>query len=159
MIAPVIAKIVRAARESAPARLSESERELWDYYLAMQWRRVPEMHAQVMNDEAFERELSDAVAEFERRIRSMTEEERRWARNPTERPFFRSNVVVASLQSQTDGKIYQALKTRGIAVARPERRSNTFILSSRPILRAGPAGATLLHPRLRHGWLWHPMSR
>lgn len=155
-VAPIVSKIVDNARINAPAGLSDKEREVWDFYLAMQWRRVPELHTQVIDDERFERDLAESVAEFATMVRPLTEDEQRWADDPSARPFFRHNVTVSSLRSRSDGQVFLALQRRGMTVARPERLDKSFILASRPILRAGPPKETLLHPEIEAWFVLAP---
>ena len=156
LVAPIVNKIVKNARRNLPAGLSEEERELWDFYLAMQWRRVPEFHSLIIDDAKFERDLAESIAEFAATVRPLTAEERRWAEDPTERPFFRHNVTVSSLRSRPDGLVFHALQRRGMTIARSERPDKSFVLTSRPILRAGPQGGTLDHPEIEAWFVLAP---
>lgn len=155
LAAPIVDKIIRDARGGKAPRLDAGERKLWDFFVSQQWRRVPELHEEIVPDEKFAELMAETISEFERVLRPVTQEERRWAAEALSSPDFRQNVTVRSLRAST-GRVTEALESRGLTVAMPDRADKQFVLGSRPILRAGPKGENLNHPEIEAWFILAP---
>lgn len=151
LAAPIAGKLIDQARLGQPPKLTGDERRIWDEFFSVQWRRVPEMHKKAMTDEAFAAQVDEAAEEFEQFIRPMTEEERAFIEGAKSDNHFRHNVAVGAVR-RPSALVRGALRRRGLLLATPARSSKSFVLGSRPIVRAGPAGATLAHPELE-AWI------
>jgi hypothetical protein len=152
LAAPIVQKLVEQARSGVAPHLTPSEREMWDLFFSIQWRRVPELHRQHLTDAAFAASIDEIAEQFERDFRPMTAGELAFVEGAKRDPEFRHNVVVKSLRNQ-HGMVVNALSGRGLLLATPARPSKSFVLGSRPIVRAGgPEGATLEHPELE-AWM------
>lgn len=152
-VAPVVAKLIASARNRAAPALTNEERQIWDFYLSIQWRRVPEPHTSVIPEDTFEHMLNEAVEEYATAREGLTEKERQWVDDRGARLNFRQNVTVRSLRTGS-GKVSSALGKRGLTLAVPDRPGKSFIISSRPVLRAGPGGSHWSTQRLKPGCHW-----
>jgi hypothetical protein len=61
---PIIEKFVAAARAGTTMELTEAERETWDRYLYVQWKRVPDVHAKIATSQEQEDRLDEIFAQL-----------------------------------------------------------------------------------------------
>lgn len=150
----VIEKIVTAARSDREIVLSSREREVWYEFLAIQWKRVPDLHLTVTTDEEanalFEDVIKRARAELPHLIQEIDALD-----TAEERARMIRNARLGALG--TTPSIQSALRTRGLAIAKIRRPDKQFVLASQPVVRLTAPGQTdLRDPGCE---LWLPVAR
>jgi hypothetical protein len=149
----VIEKVVASARQGRPASLSAEERDIWYVFLAIQWKRVPDLHDQITTD-------AEALVMFDELIARTRQDRPQWGSQldamaqPQARRRMLQNARVGSLG--TSPQIMEALRSRGMAVVRITRPAKQFVLASRPVIKLTAPGKTdLHHPECE---LWLPVA-
>jgi hypothetical protein len=154
-VAPIIRKIIAAAREQRLPELSGDERGWWDLFFFLQWKRVPDMHKSVSPDEMIMAELGEAATELLAKFPDRREEiEQLW-----EAPAQARMLKRARLNALLDAGdlVPKTLATRGIVVALIPDARRSFVLGSHPVVKLAIPGATdLADPRSE---MWFPIAK
>lgn len=140
----VIDKIIAAARAGHTPCLNAIELDIWYLFLTIQWKRVPDLHLEVNTDAEtqtlFARIIADAREKYPQFGYKLDQFE-----EPHMRARLIHNARVGSLSVSTE--IMDALRSRGLGVARIRRPDKQFILASRPVVKLTHPGKTdLRHP-------------
>lgn len=146
----VIAKLIDAARSRIQPELTPAEFDIWYLFLAIQWRRVPDLHLQINTEqdalELFGKIIADAREQFPGYGAELDRFE-----EPKMRARLIHNARVGSLSVSPE--VLAALRFRGIGIALVNRPDKQFILSSRPVIKLTHPGKTdLRHPECE-SWL------
>lgn len=150
--APIIARIIEAARRRCTPALSLAEKEAWDLFLYNQWRRVPDCYSRFIPTRD---EVLALIAKFERDVRPLTEAERAYWNQPEEIDRLRNNAAIDGLRLQGEMPLaYLAAKGLGIAVI--SRPNKAFVTGSFPVVKlTNPRTPALSHPSTE---LWLALS-
>jgi len=140
----VIDKIIGAARTGRTPLLDATELDIWYLFLTIQWKRVPDLHLEVNTDaEAqalFARIITDARQRYPQFRDKLDQFE-----EPPMRARLIHNARVGSLSVSPD--IMDALRSRGVGIARIGRPGKQFVLGSRPVVKLTQPGKThIRHP-------------
>lgn len=133
VIDSLLNKFVSAAEAGALPQLTPEERSLWDLFLVLQWKRVPDLHRTVATDQEVRESLRRTREEYKVRFPDRTEEIDALAEPDTERRIIK-NARVGSLKSVSP-RVLNALQTRGVALLRIKVPSKAFIIGSRPVVQ------------------------
>lgn len=151
----VLNKIIEAAsRDQLPA-LTAQEFETWYRFFLVQWKRVPDLHAEIASDDM----ARDMLAEIHEELRvahpdkkaaldalSTPEEVARTIRNTRARAIL-----------QISPRITELFRARGIRILRHRRPGKAFVIGSRPVIQMGfKNGLTLFHAATE---MWLPVSK
>lgn len=151
---PVIEHIVQAARRGEVPRLSNEQLDIWCYFFAIQWRRVPDLHLTVTPDHEVSASFDKLIAEL-RTTQPHLEGELDQLSEPHERRRMIKNARVGVLET-VSFEVMDALRSRGLligVIGQPEKR---FVLASRPVTKLTRLGATdVRHPQCE---LWLPVA-
>lgn len=151
---PILSRLVDAARQGTLPRLSPDEREHWFRFFFLQWKRVPDLHLTVTTPEEagaiFDGVLADARVRHPHRLDEI---------NAFERADVRARMIknarVSSL-SRAPAGVIEALRFRGIGIARVAGNNKRFVIGSRPVVKLTRPGKTnLRHPECE---LWLPIA-
>jgi len=141
--APIITKIINAARAGRIPGLSIQEKSNWDLFLYNQWRRVPDSY------ERFPFEQSDVdalIAEYETKFRPATDEERTYFKDAKNFARLKQNVRIGALKTQSN-LVLDALGRRGLGVAVISKPNKSFVTGSFPVVKlTNPNNPQLDHP-------------
>ena len=77
---PIIEKIIQATRYGKLPHLTSAEKEIWDEFFCSQWIRIPKWQEDMQKSNL----VSDALQDFEREVRPLTEAEREQYSQPQE---------------------------------------------------------------------------
>ncbi len=150
----VISRIVDAARQNVRPELTHDERITWAAFLAIQWRRVPDLHLTVTTDEEVERSLDDLMAKL-RETQPHLADELDALDTPENRKRTIKRARVDSLSS-VSGEVMDAIDSRGLAVAVIRQSAKRFIVGGHPVLKLSRPGKTdIRHPECE---LWLPVA-
>ena len=151
---PVISRIVEAARRNSRPELNREERVTWAEFLAVQWRRVPDLHLTVTTDAEVERSLDDLMAEL-RETQPHLSDELDALNMPENRRRTIKRARVDSLAAVSE-EVMDAIDSRGLAIAVIRQPAKRFIIGSRPVIKLTNPGRTdIRHPECE---LWLPVA-
>jgi hypothetical protein len=152
-VSPLIDQITRCILNDTIPELNGSAKETWDKFLYEQWRRVPDMHNQVMPQASAKEAVREALDAFESEYRTLAPDERARSLTPHAVAEFRQNAKVGAL-SRSSGEVMKALAGKGLSFGVCEKR-HSFIIGSSPILKIveGPS-SRLDDPRVE---VWLPI--
>ncbi|WP_457811447.1 DUF4238 domain-containing protein [Sinorhizobium meliloti] len=150
--APVVQKIIAAARRGRCPNLTKNERQTWDFFFYQQWRRVPDLFASLMTAEQHRDEVERLIDELERSGRRLSNQERSNLLDPTTLKRMRSNVRVASLKTGNEN-VLAVIGARGLVVGRIDNLRKSFVLGSRPVVKLTLPGLTDLSDTRVEAWL------
>ena len=129
----VISRIVDAGRRNAKPELTHDERITWAAFLAIQWRRVPDLHLTVTTDDEVERSL-DAVIAGLRETQPHLSAELDALNTTDNRSRTMKRARVDSLAS-VSCEVMDAIDSRGLAIAVIRQPAKRFIIGGRPVQR------------------------
>lgn len=152
-VAPIIDKIVERARAGRVPGLSDDERDVWDNFVYHQQKRAPDIFERLQLVQEFEKELPARVAEYEREVRPLTEEERAEMFSPEGKKRMIQHASVTA-RGRGSEEVIATLAALGIAAALIKSPKKSFILGDHPQARMGPDGR-LGHPATE---LWMPIA-
>jgi hypothetical protein len=147
---PVIGKLVDAARAGGEIGLTAAERETWDHYVYIQWKRVPDVHAKI----ATSKEQEDRLDEIFSQARAQGGDIAAQAEaldNPVERKRILQGGKVKALELDP-GTVRAALASRGVVVLRITAPGQSFAIGSLPIVRKEG------HPLDADAEVWLPVA-
>jgi hypothetical protein len=144
----IIEKIVSAARRDKTPGLTVEERREWDAFVYHQWKRVPE----AWEDYDFSAALQEQVAEFERTVRPLTDEERARLQDRRVLARLEQNSRVEALASSSI-PVANVQASRGIGIIWITDPKKAFVLGSRPVVKLTPRGVTHLADHRVEMWL------
>lgn len=151
---PVVERMVEAARHGRSPNLNPAELDVWCYFFAIQWRRVPDLHLTVTPDDDVNASFDALVADLRLSQPHLTAELDRLD-TPDERQRMVHNARVGVLE-RVSGEVLDALRCRGLAIGVVERPDKRFVLGSRPVVKLTWPGAThISHPECE---LWLPIA-
>ncbi len=152
-VAPIIDKIVDAARARDTPNLTETERNLWDNFSYHQQKRAPDIFYRLGLVQRFDSFLQREIAEFEREVRPLTADEREELNSPK---AVSRMIQYASAHARGRGseEIIATLARCGLAIALIAKPNKSFIIGDHPLARMGPDGK-LGHPATE---LWFPIA-
>ena len=131
--APVIQKIINAARNRKAPRLSPPERSQLDLFMQFQARRVPELVEKYRTKG--DRALTAVIADLEREHGPLPD----WFGDPTEVAKLSRNAIVDA-QGSPHPKLTAFQRTRGLLIAAIVDRKKAFIIGSNPVIPFPPPG-------------------
>lgn len=141
--APIIEKIITAARQGRPPMLSRTEKSDWDLFVYNQWKRVPDSYRRFAPKE---QDVHDSLATFEQYYGPLPAAQRAHYQNPQTIEVLVHNISVDALKVQSE-KVLQALGSRGLAVAAIKNPRKSFVTGSFPVVKmTGPDSTELSHP-------------
>ena len=129
----VIGKLVDGARAGGPIALTADERETWDRYLYVQWKRVPDVHHKYATSQEQEDRL-DQIFDHFRAQGGDAAAQVAALDNPVERKRILQGGKVKALE-RDPGSVRAALATRGVVVLRITAPNQSFAIGSLPIVR------------------------
>lgn len=135
--APIIDKILAAARMWRTPQLTVSERANWDLFLYQQFRRVPDFYASLLTEEQHKGTVEAHIDTFHRKVRPVTNKERSDTLDPSNLEKLYRNLRVSSLKS-ISRNVLAIIAGRGLAVCRVPNPKKSFILGSRPVIKLTP---------------------
>lgn len=137
VVSPILDEVTQCVLRGIVPKLSQECKRTWDLFLYEQWRRVPDMHEQIMPKEDSKIAVLEAFDEFEGLHRKLTAEEREKFLTPTALANFRQNARVGALSRVSD-EILTILGEKGLYFATCEKRLS-FIIGSSPVIKiVGP---------------------
>ena len=150
----VISRIVDAARYNERPELERDELITWAAFLAIQWRRVPDLHLTVTTNDEVERSLDALMVEL-RETQPHLSEELAALDTPENRKRTIKRARVESL-ARVSGEVMDAIDSRGIAIAVIRQPGKRFIIGGRPVIKLTNPGKTdIRNPECE---LWLPVA-
>jgi hypothetical protein len=149
--APVIERLLAAARTARTPRLTSAERDIWDEFFSMQWRRVPDAQrlSPILADA--ESTVRDLLAVASSRYPHRADEIERLSSAHEVRRIAR-NARVDALRRPA-GRVRAALASRGIAIVHIIPAQKSFIIGSFPVVKLTRPGRTDLRDHDVEMWL------
>lgn len=153
-VAPIVDRIIRAARERRRPRLTAEERATWDQFFIVQWSRTPDTRSDVVPDDMLKKIIEaaadDLLESYPERADEIGE-----LRNPSKMAEMAHDARVYALFD--DRPLSRAaLARRGIAIVTPGNPKWSFAIGSRPVVKLGIPGATHIDdPRTE---IWMPLA-
>ena len=135
----IIEKIIESARLGKEPRLTNSEKETWDVFFCSQWRRTPKMRDVIENSTL----VSDALKDFEKEIRPLTDNECEKFNQPQEQRRLQKNAW-ARIVSIPGGELLEVLENKGIAIGIVQNPKRSFIIGDNSIVKITPNELTHL---------------
>lgn len=140
---PIVEKIAAAARGGRTPGLSADEKSIWNIFLYNQWRRVPDSYERFSFDES---EVRALLAEYERKYRPLSDEQRSYWAQPETMARLRHNVYVDALKRQS-AHVLRILDGRGLGIAVIAKPNKSFVTGSFPVVKlTNPETPRLDHP-------------
>ena len=128
----VIEKMIKTARSRELPSLTSTEKETWDRFCYCQFLRTPQKRDFVENI------TPDALAHFEKDIRSFNDDEREKFDDPQEQRRFGKNTWV-KLVGTPQGELLEILGSKKmIGIGKIENSKKSFVIGSNPIFFSGP---------------------
>jgi hypothetical protein len=149
----IIEYIINSIHSGKLPTLSDKHLDIWYHFFVLQWRRVPDLsnspENKAIGEEVFSEIIADARIQFPQfgsQIDQMGE--------PSNRARLIHNSRLASLGMSAI--VLEALRTRGLAIAKIYNPRKKFILSSRPVIKlTEPGKAEITHPECQ---TWLPVA-
>lgn len=151
---PIIEKIIAAARVGRRPELSPEETTLWQFFVVMQWKRVPDLHLTVTTDDELAGTFDELLAELRASQPHLIEEIDKLATYP-QRKRMMKNARVGALGGVSQ-EVMDAMRSRGLAIAVSDDPRGSLTLGSRPVVKLTTPGRTdIRHPACE---LWLPVA-
>ena len=134
-------KIIVAVLDRSIPSISAVEKNIWDRFLYEQWRRVPDLHDEIMPLSDFAQTVREGFEEFEEKFqRPVTAEERERFGGTAALKTFRNNARVAAL-TRRSSNVTEAIANKALFFGRtaPQR---SFIIGSFPVMKLVPFETT-----------------
>lgn len=148
----IIEKICTAARARRLPGLTVQEKKVWDLFFYFQWKRTPDFINSTTSYADFEESLAESVAEFEQRIRPLTDKERERILSEAGKERLRKNVRVKVI-GNPGAEVQTVLNNMGIGVVVIRKINKSFVIGSSPIVKLTPPGETRLGQPNVEVWL------
>jgi hypothetical protein len=148
---PVIDKIVAAARSNREPGLTPEERAIWDLFLFMQWKRVPDLHRTVTTDCELDETLNQITAELREEYPQFKATLDALAHPAAKKRLFQ-NVRVGAL-SPPSSEVKKVLRARGLAILRITAPNKSFVIGNRPVVKLTVNGQSDLRDPTCELWL------
>jgi len=151
----VIRKIEEAAANGRAPELSKEERDIWDLFFYVQWKRTPDCFESTKALVEFDETLQRSIGEFEHKSRLLTGAEREELKDPVAISGLKHNAKVGAV-GLGSGEVTKALADKGVAILKIEAPNKNFILGSYPVAKlASPGHAHISDPTVE---IWLPIS-
>ncbi len=151
----IIEKIIETARSHQNPKLTHAEKELWNQFFYLQWKRVPESFSRRELVARYDTYLEESLAEFESHRRPLTGAEHAHFRNPHTRDRLYRNASIMAV-AEPGVHVQEARREKGLGVALIEKPNKSFIIGSFPIVRFANGGnAHLASPTVQ---IWFPIA-
>lgn len=152
---PILQRIIESARKGELPNLSQEEKEIWDYFLYYQWKRVPDSLDRASGLEDFDAELQRTLDRVEKDFRKLTDEEWQRFRDPDYKRKLRQNVKV-DVVARIGPDVLKIIKYKGLGIGVIENPKKSFVIGSNPVVKLTYRGQThLADPSVE---LWLPIS-
>lgn len=148
----VIQKIISRVRSGQAPRLTVEEKQVWNEFFYLQWRRVPALTNRLFTDSWFEELLNKNLKGFEEKYRKLTDEERAKFNDPMNKIRLKKNFRNVSLRKRSTS-VEEVLNNRGLVFALIKRVRKSFIVGSNPVVKFTPPGRTHLSDPAVEMWL------
>ncbi|HEX9904558.1 MAG TPA: DUF4238 domain-containing protein [Propylenella sp.] len=148
--APVIKKIVTAARAGKTPQLTAQERADWNALVYYQMKRVPDFINRYAAD--LEAGYERGIIEVEEGYRPLTESERAIVADPVTRERIIRNVRVGA-QASFSQMVAAKQASIGMVIVRITDPKKAFIIGSKPVVQMKAPGFTELAPEKAELWL------
>lgn len=132
--APIVEKILAAARVWRTPGLTAAERADWDFFFYQQFRRVPDLYESLLTPEQHRVQVEKHLDAFSKHVRPVTNRERSDMLNPANLKRMYRNLRVSSLKTGSDN-VLDVISARGLAVCRIPNPKKSFVLGSRPVIK------------------------
>ena len=151
----VVEKIVTAARQRKIPNLTKEEKKVWDEFVYIQWKRVPDVHNKTMSEKEFEERIDIGVNDYEATIRLLTSEERERFNDPSVRSRIQKAARVGAVAAP-GGEAVEVLGAKGLLIALVAIPNKSFIIGSHPVVKLNHPGRSYLgDPSVE---LWLPIA-
>jgi hypothetical protein len=130
---PVLDKIIAAARANRCPQLTTDEKQAWDLFFYMQWKRVPDVHRALAS-----KAETDAIIDSSLQTLRKIYPDRLGEINELDTPIQRKRLAQGGLIRgiQIVGKaVLPALGQRGLAILKITASSENFAIGSLPVVR------------------------
>ncbi len=131
----IIEKIISAVRDGRAPGLSAKEKSDWDLFFYMQWKRVPDMHQEVVSKAEADGHLDEIYASLRQKLPEQVDEIDRLD-TPVQRRRLMHGSKVTAIAS-VSGEVMTLLGCRGLAVMKNYAPGERFVIGSHPIVRIG----------------------
>jgi hypothetical protein len=134
-------RIIAAVLARSIPSISSVEKNLWDRFLYEQWRRVPDLHDEIMPLSGFAQAIREGFQEYEEKYkRPVTAEERERFAGTAALKRFRNNVRVTALNRRSS-IVTEAIANKALffGITAPQR---SFIIGSSPVMKLVPSSTT-----------------
>ena len=150
--AELVSRMVVAARSGSTPRLSRIEKEAWDFFFYHQWKRAPDAYEKLGVHETFEEDLRELIAEYERDIRPLTVDERKFIEREEGKTRIKHNAnLSARMRSGPD--VLSALADKGLLIARITNPKKSFVIGSSSVVKLTYPGRTHLADPSVEAWM------
>jgi uncharacterized protein DUF4238 len=151
---PVIEKIVTSARNGRMPHLTREEKQIWDDFFYIQWKRVPDFHGKFTADENFRRLLEGERAKLKEMGRLTPDEEHKFE-DPAWIERVKQNAKVDSL-ARMSPRVRAILSDKGLVIAITRKSTKSFVMGSFPVVKlAFPGREHLADPTVE---VWLPVA-
>ena len=135
--APVVTKIIEAARNRTEPALTNPEKKIWDSFFCCQLRRVPKSRELLADSEI----VLEALDDFEREVRPLTITERQEYENPELQKELTNNAWINAILPD-NGELLDVVQSKGLAIGVIEISRKSFIMGDRPVTEIASEGST-----------------
>lgn len=152
---PIIDKIISSAHANRLPNLSTEERQIFNRFLFLQWKRTPDGLASRYSDTELEESLDAHLMYFSQKFRTLTDEEKDIVRSPEARKRIIHASRVIAIADQGDF-IQDVLKITDMVIARIDKRNKSFVVGSNAVVKLTPPGETRIG--MNGVEIWMPIS-
>ena len=148
-IAPVLSKLIRSSKSSENPRLNSNEKALWDKFLLLQYRRVPDLRDAKSKKNAlknYEQITNRLKLKFPAKVSEIEKFE-----TDSEKLRMIDNAYVKMLELRF-GKAEKVLASRGIILLKSAQKKQ-FIIGSRPVIQMNMGDGKTLVDNFSEMWL------
>ena len=149
--APIVRKILAAARQGMQPLLSREERGWWDVFFFLQWKRAPDMHRSLTPDHEILAGIEKSAEELRVKSPELSGEIDALL-TPTKRIQMVKNARIDALLRMGE-VVPNVLASRGIAILVVAEKRRSFVLGSHPVVKLGLRQTTDLRDPRSEAWL------
>lgn len=149
--APIIRRVIDAARASRHPGLNPLERANWDKFFYLQWKRVPDFFKRSGIHQELNKPLEDLIAEYEQEVGVLSDDQRAIWLRPEQAARFRQNVRAKTIARLNEPAL-NVLASRGLAVVR-FKAGERLLLGSNPVVKLAPGHTSDLRRHEVEAWL------
>lgn len=146
-------RIEEVLNRSVDAVSLGTNRELLDLFIYEQWRRVPDMHEQVLRHGSFVARIDAAVAEFERRFRPLSQDEKEHLVQDLNSAEVRRQIPGRALRKST-GKVLELFGEKALVFVQAPN-SSEFLVGSSNVIKTSNQSSDLGHHSVE---VWLPFT-